>query len=215
VDRESVASGAKVLEAMGLRVRLGARSSGGTATFAGAMRRAAADLADMLSDDEVRAVHFARGGWGTSRFLETIDWRRPAAPPKLLVGTATSPRCSPRRSIARASPRVRPSRDRDRTRGRLGSPSLERAYFRPTEPWTLGVRARDVLAPGQASGRAAGGCLTLLAHLAGTPSRRRLRGRILLLEEIQEPPVPARSHDDAAAGSRVFSTACAASSSEV
>jgi len=53
---------------------------------------------------------------------------------------------------------------------------------------TLGFRAGDVLAPGQASGRAAGGCLTLLAHLAGTAFAPRLRGRILLLEEIQEPP---------------------------
>src|SRR5207249_10581801 len=66
--------------------------------------------------------------------------------------------------------------------------SLLRALFRPAEPITLGFAARDIIVPGRAVGRLAGGCLTLLAHLAGTPWAPRLRGRILLIEEIDEPP---------------------------
>ena len=86
VDRESVESGVKVLAELGLRVRLGRSLFARHGTFAGEDRARAADLSAMLADDAVRAVHFARGGWGTSRFLETVEWRRLRARPKLLIG---------------------------------------------------------------------------------------------------------------------------------
>jgi len=189
VDRESVAAGVKVLEKMGLRVRLGRSIFARHATFAGSDDARAADLAEMLADEDIRAVHFARGGWGTSRYLETIDWRRLRARPKLLIGysdlTSLFAPALDRSGLASVyGPHVTEI-------GREAAwdrPSLERAYFRPKEPLTLTFRPADVLAPGQASGRAAGGCLTLLAHLAGTSFAPRMRRRILVLEEIQEPP---------------------------
>jgi muramoyltetrapeptide carboxypeptidase len=189
VDREAAHAGVKVLEGMGLRVRTGRALLARHGTFAGDDGARAADLAAMLADDEVRAVHFARGGWGTSRFLETVDWRSLRARPKLLIGysdlTALFAPALDRAGITSIyGPHVTEI-GRDTTWDR---PSLARAYFRPREPLTLSFPARDVLAAGGASGRAAGGCLTLLAHLAGTPYAPRLRGRILILEEIAEPP---------------------------
>ena len=188
VDPDAVRSGAAVLEQMGLRVRLGRSLLARHGIFAGDDRARAADFAAMLADDEVRAVHFARGGWGTSRFLETIGWRSLRARPKLLIGysdlTALFAPALDRSGIASVyGPHVTEI-------GREAAwdrPSLERAYFRPREPLVLAFPARDVLAPGRASGRSAGGCLTLLAHLAGTSFAPRLRGRILILEEIAEP----------------------------
>lgn len=189
VDRDSVRAGVKVLEGMGLRVCTGRSVFARHGTFAGDDGARAADLTAMFADDEVRAVHFARGGWGTSRFLETIVWESLRARPKLLVGysdlTALFAPALDRAGITSVyGPHVTEI-GRDATWDRR---SLERAYFRPREPLTLSFPARDILAAGRATGRAAGGCLTLLAHLAGTPYAPRLRGRVLMLEEIAEPP---------------------------
>lgn len=189
VDRRAVEAGIEVLQRLGLRVRTGAAVFAHDGEFAGSDAERARDLIGMLRDDEVRAVHFARGGWGASRFLGRIPWSLLARTPKTLIGYSDVTSI-----FAPALDRCRLSCVYGPLVTELGDPrtfhrgSLTRAYYHPGSPLTLRFPRRSVLAPGRARGRASGGCLTLLAHLAGTVYAPALRGRVLLIEDVGEPP---------------------------
>ena len=54
--------------------------------FAGDDDFRAADLQRMLDDESVKAIIFARGGYGTLRIIDAIDWRKFLKQPKWLCG---------------------------------------------------------------------------------------------------------------------------------
>ena len=181
--------GIRILEGMGLRVRTGASVRARDGYFAGSDARRVCDLDALLGDDEVRAILFARGGYGTSRILEALPWKTIERRPKILLGysdlTALFAAAVDRAGLSCAyGPVVAELGDRHRYDLR----SFERALFDPGRPLEIRFARRSVLARGRAKGRLAGGCLSLLAHLAGTPWAPRTKGRVLLLEEIGEEP---------------------------
>jgi len=189
VSRDQLDAGVGALEALGLRVRVGRSARSRNGFLAGPDRVRAADLAAFLEDDGLGAIVFARGGWGTSRILDSVPWRALSRRPKLLMGYSDlTALFAPALDRAGLSCVYGPNASELGDRRAYDRASLLRAFFRPREPIALGFPARDVLAPGRAAGRLVGGCLTLLAHLAGTPWAPRLRGRVLLIEEIEEPP---------------------------
>ncbi len=54
--------------------------------FAGTDEERAQDLQQMLDDENIKAIVFARGGYGTIRVLEKINWNNFIKNPKWLVG---------------------------------------------------------------------------------------------------------------------------------
>jgi muramoyltetrapeptide carboxypeptidase len=139
---------------------------------------------------EARAVMAARGGYGTSRILPRIDWGTVARRPLLAVGysdlTAILAYLSTRLEI----PAIHgPMAAADLAR-KPDRPSLD-AFFRlaagtvsPKEPWGPPC---DRLRGGAAEGRLAGGCLSVLTALIGTPFEPDFRGALLFLEDVSEP----------------------------
>ena len=185
VQRARLESGVRRLRGMGFRVKLGSHVLSRHGYFAGDDDARARDLREMLLDPEVRAVWFARGGYGTARILDRVPWRKLARHPKLLIGYSdlTSLRCA---AVQRT--------DRVCLHGpvvaELGRPE---AYHAPSlkkllagQPLSVPVRKRQVLAEGRARGRLIGGNLTVLAHLQGTRYAPDLRGAVLFLEEVGE-----------------------------
>ncbi len=60
------------------------------------------------------------------------------------------------------------------------------ALLEARAPQRLEVPSADVLVPGRAEGPLVGGCLSLLAALAGTPWEYDFRGALLFIEEVGE-----------------------------
>lgn len=54
--------------------------------FAGTDEERLSDLQTMLDDDQIKAISFARGGYGTVRILDKIDWSAFIKKPKWLIG---------------------------------------------------------------------------------------------------------------------------------
>ncbi len=54
--------------------------------FAGTDDERLLDLQTMLDDDQIKAISFARGGYGTVRILDKIDWTVFIKKPKWLIG---------------------------------------------------------------------------------------------------------------------------------
>lgn len=186
VRRRALADGVRALERMGFRPVLGAAVRERDGYLAGSDERRAADLAAMIDDPAVRAIWFARGGYGTARILDRVPWKRLARRPKTLIGYSdlTALFCaaaSRTRAACLYGPGVSELGNRDSFHARSLRTLLEgREIEMPVGPGR-------VLVPGRARGPLAGGNLSALTSLLGTPFQPVLRGRILLLEDVGEP----------------------------
>jgi muramoyltetrapeptide carboxypeptidase len=186
------------LAGWGLDVSLGAHVRDRHPTLpylAGTDTDRAADLQAAWCDPGIDAVFCARGGYGSLRLLDLLDWSAMAAvAPKPLIGssdvTALLHVFAARLGalcvfgpmvVTNAFASDTPARDR-----------LRRCLFEPDRPVVVtGPGAGPLLAGrtgGVARGVTAGGNASMLAALAGSGVQPPPDGSILLLEDVTEDP---------------------------
>jgi len=185
VSGESLQAGMEKLTAAGFQLRHQPSLVDSAGYLAGSDEARLADLSEAMLATDVDAIICARGGYGTMRLLDRLPWEAFSAQPKWLVGysdiTAFHLAAATRGiqtlhgpMVAGLEKHVTPHAF-DALIGALAD--------RPAD-WS-GLRTRT---SGAVTGRLLGGNLTMLAALAGTPFMPSLRGAILVLEEIGEPP---------------------------
>ncbi|MCH8555780.1 MAG: LD-carboxypeptidase, partial [Schleiferiaceae bacterium] len=74
------------LEKNGLKVQLGKTIGTAVDQFSGTETQRLDDLQELLNDDNIRAILFARGGYGTVQLLDGIIWDNFNNKPKWLIG---------------------------------------------------------------------------------------------------------------------------------
>jgi muramoyltetrapeptide carboxypeptidase len=139
-----------------------------------------------LLDRGIRCFVAARGGYGVTRLLERLPWQRLRDEEVRFVGFSdltalVNPLAA---SVVQVhGPMAAAGLDRPTNADRLYDVLRGRPHggelFRFTE--------KSVVRHGRAVGIAAGGNLSLLASVMGTPWQPRLDGRVLFLEEVNEP----------------------------
>lgn len=187
VDADALAPFLARLASEGFRVRLGKTLAAEQAVFAGCDELRAADLQTMLDDPEVRAVWFARGGYGAIRVIDKINWRALRKAPKWLVGFSDltlALAAALRQGVCAIHAMV----------GTTYGGKWDEANFTSTCALLRGERPEPVILtgenrrfrPGKARGRLVGGNLSLLQCLLGTPYDVETDGCILFLEDVDE-----------------------------
>lgn len=146
-----------------------------------------ADFNAMIEDRNIKAIICARGGYGTPRIIDKIDFELIRENPKIIIGysdiTALLLALYKRSGlICFHGPMVR---DLNKDDGR-NFHFLNRILSIP-EPFNVDLSESRVLVQGRAEGTILGGNLSLLASLAGTPYMPSLEGSILLIEDRGEP----------------------------
>jgi muramoyltetrapeptide carboxypeptidase len=193
IEAEPLNAGLAFLNSKGFRVVKGCHVNERTGYLAGTDVQRCEDLNGMLRSDEIRAIVFARGGYGVMRLLSSVDIAALSQDPKILLGMSDVTalqlslfqRC---RLVSFAGPMV----------GQMGNgldPLSEEWLTRSlTEPLAgrellpgSGAALR-VLQSGQACGPLLGGCLSLVTSLLGTSHCPDFTAAILLLEDVNEPP---------------------------
>ena len=189
-----LARGAAVLRELGLDVVLAPGVHESRGYLAGDDARRAQDLTWALSDETIDAVWCARGGYGAQRTVAALD---PAAidalvgrPARPVIGFSDT-------TVVHAlithrlgwtsfyGPGVTSLAARDPytlqgVRDALFAAEPYTVTAHPDDPWV------STLHPGQAEGELAGGCLALLAALAGTPLQVDFADRICFFEDVGE-----------------------------
>ena len=139
---------------------------------------------------EARIAMAARGGYGTTRILPFIDWRRFARRPKLVVGYSDVTAILSYLATRLGVPSIHGPMAAADLATRADGPALS-AFRRlaagetsPREPWGFTC---ERLRRGAAEGILAGGCLSVLTSLLGTPYEPDFRGSLLFLEDVAEP----------------------------
>ena len=190
--REKLEAGIAYLEERGYRVRPGRHLFERHHYLAGSDAQRAADLRQAFADPGVRAIFCARGGYGTGRLLDRLDYEAIAADPKIVLGfsdttglhLALQAHCG---LVCFTGGLV--SMDLADERDPFTEEWLWRTltHTEPLGALPLGGELK-VLRPGRAVGPLRGGCLSLLCSLMGTSYVPDLAGAILLLEDVDEYP---------------------------
>lgn len=143
-----------------------------------------------LTLPEGRAVMAARGGYGTTRILPLIDWKKAARRRKLIVGfsdlTAVLAFLSTRLGFpCLHGPMAAADLASRFDRGALDAfARLAAGEVSPREPWG---EPMERIRGGAAEGVLTGGCLSVITGLLGTPYEPDFRGALLFLEDVGEP----------------------------
>ncbi|MCD7436878.1 LD-carboxypeptidase [Streptomyces lincolnensis] len=149
----------------------------------------AADLQNAWCDPAVAAVLCARGGYGTQRMVDLLDWEAMrAAGPKVFLGfsdiTALHEAFATRLGLVTLHGPM--AAGIDFVKNTHAQEHLKATLFAPDTVRTI-TSGGTALLPGRARGVTLGGCLSLLAADLGTPhARPGARGGLLCLEDVGE-----------------------------
>jgi muramoyltetrapeptide carboxypeptidase len=190
---ERVERGIQLLTGWGLRVTLAPHVFERSGYLAGPDEQRLADLNLAFADNGVRGVLCTRGGYGAQRVVDGLDFAAVRRDPKVVLGFSdiTALQLALWRGARLATVHGPGAAWVAERTGDVSAASLRDALM-STDPVVLKATPGDESGPVRlgegASGRLLGGNLSLLTSSVGTVDQPDLRGAILLLEEIDEPP---------------------------
>jgi muramoyltetrapeptide carboxypeptidase len=176
-----------MLQSSGFRLLLGSHIYSRQDYLAGRDEARLDDLHAMFEDREIDAIFCTRGGYGTLRLLDKIDYDLIRKNPKVLVGYSDVTALLLAIHLKTGLVTFHGPMVRGLTRNGQGNWEILIKLLSSSEPVTLGLTEGRVLIPGKAKGPLVGGNLSLICHLAGTPYMPSLDGSILFVEERGEP----------------------------
>lgn len=189
VEADDIRLAVQHVESLGLVAVLGDHVHEQGGFLAGSDAQRAADFNRMARDASIRAIVAIRGGYGTMRILDQLDYAALRDDPKVVMGysdlTAVLNAVAMRSGIVTFHGPV----------GAHGSSwsgearqFIERLLFSTEAPGKLTIPDAHRIVAGRAQGRLAGGNLTLVASLMGTPFEIPTRDALFFFEETQEAP---------------------------
>jgi muramoyltetrapeptide carboxypeptidase len=177
------------VESLGLIPIMGDYIRARNGYLAGTDAQRAADFNHMARDASIRAIVAIRGGYGTMRILELLDYAAIRQNPKVVLGfsdlTALLNAVTLRAGVVTFH-------------GPLGAHGsswsgaarayVEQLLFSAQPPPRMQIDDPQPIVSGRARGRLAGGNLSLIAALTGTPFAVPARDALLFFEETEEAP---------------------------
>lgn len=188
----SLEKSVKIAEELGFRVKLGESCGQVYGYLSGTDEVRARDVNALFRDDEVDAIFCVKGGYGTMRMLDQLDYEAVKANPKIFLGysdiTAMHIAYLEKCGLVTFHGPMPAScwvddMDDYSFRSMLQmtmEPEAEMIIRNPAD-----IEARTVI-PGTAEGMLVGGNLSLIDGLLGTPYELDTKGKILFLEDIGE-----------------------------
>lgn len=185
VDRADIDLAVSIFEQWGLRVHLAPHLFDGHYRYSSTDEKRALDFQAALDNPEIKAIISARGGYGSMRLIERIDWSGLSKAPKWIVGfsdiTAVLAHASRLnvRSIHGIMPAFFKQPGAENSIERLRSVLFGREE-------SIAFPFYPLNEPGEAAAELVGGNLSLLCHIMGSVSDYAYRGKILFIEDIDE-----------------------------
>lgn len=186
VQKDKILSGIELLQDEGFEVVVGSHVFDKHFQYSGTDRQRAADLQEAIDDQDAKAIVCARGGYGTMRLLELVDFSLFRQNPKWLVGFSD---ITVLHNVL----------------NRFGIASIHGAmpgffienkkpsasFFSLMELLRNGkskiqAPANELNRHGSCEGELVGGNLSLIYALQGTPWQLQTAGKILLIEDLSE-----------------------------
>ncbi|MEA3360114.1 MAG: LD-carboxypeptidase [Thermodesulfobacteriota bacterium] len=186
VSKSEIEKGLSLLESYQLKLRLGEHLFDTLQYLAGHDNDRAADLHQMFSDPEIKAIFCARGGYGTARLLDIIDFDIIRKNPKIIVGfsdiTALLNTIYKKTGLITIHGPTLSQLPKDNNWQNLSK--LIATSYKPEVFFGKGKKINR----GKARGILLGGNLSIISSLCGTSFLPSFKNAILFLEDKGESP---------------------------
>lgn len=194
VDEERIKPSINAIEALGLEVVVGKSCTSKNGFLAGEDTVRADDINMMFADKTIKGIFAMRGGYGSARILDLLDYKTIRQNPKVFTGYSDI-----------TALHVAFNQKCDLITFHAPMPASE--FYEGIDEYTMNFFKRSMfcndslgimenpkeqeiktLVKGKAKGRIVGGNLTLLASSLGTKYEVDTKGKILFLEDVDEAP---------------------------
>jgi muramoyltetrapeptide carboxypeptidase len=194
IDAKEVLPSQQVIEGWGFKTVLGQTIGRQDGMFGGTDAERTKDIQDMLDNPEIKAILFARGGYGMVRIIDDLDFRAFNAAPKWLIGfsdvTVIHSHVHARSHVATIHSKMCNSFPDDFAKAEQVikdsilsiRASLTGEVMRYSAPPSAGGGNRY----GSGEGLLIGGNLRTMENLSGTVSDIDTTGKILFIEDVEE-----------------------------
>lgn len=184
IDASTLQPGIKLLESWGLKVILGKTIGMEQNQLAGADWQRATDFQEMLDNPSVKAIWAAKGGYGTVKIVDRVDFSNFKKNPKWIIGFSDVTVLHSHMNqlgfqtlhamMAISAPSATTA----------AKESLRKTLFGEKLSYSIPFHAFNQL--GQAKGELVGGNLSVLYSIQGSISEVDLNNKILFLEDLDE-----------------------------
>ncbi len=175
----------QLLQSWGLEVILGDTVTASWHQFAGDDELRAADMQRFVNDDSIEAVFAARGGYGTVRMIDRVDFSRLTTHSKWFIGFSDITVLHAHLQAHYHMETLHGQMPVSITEGSVKSlETLRKALF--GEAVTYAFPAHPLNRRGEAKGRVTGGNLAILLSVLGSVSDSDYDGKILFIEDVGE-----------------------------
>ena len=173
-----------LLESWGLKVKLGKTIGLDSCQLGGTDTERAADFQDQLDNDNVKAIWCARGGYGTVRIIDLIDFSKFKKHPKWVMGFSdvtvlhshiNTLNVATLHSIMPFTVPKAPEEVKE---------TFKNALFGIKNSYTIPSKSYDK--KGVAKGELVGGNLSIIYSLLGSKSSIETKDKILFIEDLDE-----------------------------
>lgn len=184
IDLATIEPGIKLLESWGLKVVIGKTIGKEQNQLAGADWQRATDFQEMLDNPTIKAIWAAKGGYGTVRIVDRVNFADFKKKPKWVIGFSdmtvmhshiNNMDIGTLHAIMAISAKTATPEAIESFRKALFGEKLE--YHIPAHPFNK---------KGKAQGELVGGNLSVLYSIQGSKSAVDMKGKILFIEDLDE-----------------------------
>lgn len=185
-EPHEINDGLATLKAWGLEPVIGRHAFASDGFLAGKDEERLSDIQQMLDDTEIKAIFFTKGGYGTLRIIDSIDWNTFKANPKWIVGYSdiTLLHCHIHnfgiKSLHAVMLQGMPNSTIE------SSESIRKVLFGESLKYEIPALNENCPADGVVEGTLIGGNLSILYALKGSLSDIDTTDKILFIEDIDE-----------------------------
>lgn len=186
ITKEELAPSLAIIKSWGLNVKLGISIDAKSNQFAGDDKHRATDLQQAMDDDSIAAIWCARGGYGTVRIIDKLNFSKFKKHPKWLIGYSdVTVLHSHLFTLGIASIHGQMCLELDQ-RSKASRASIAAILFGNFNGITHPSKTEDFRRKGEATGDLIGGNLSVLYSILGSPSEVDFTGKILFIEDLDE-----------------------------
>lgn len=187
MPEENFSTSIDILRQWGFKVIKGKTPGNQFHYFSGTDEERLKDLQHMMDDKHIKAILCARGGYGTGRIIDDLNFKKFVQHPKWIIGfsdiTVLHSHLLTNYKIASLHAPMSAA---------FNEEEYKNEYVQSLHDALLGKKAHYKVAPhefnqtGKASGTLVGGNLSLLVNMIGTASDIKTKNKILFMEDVGE-----------------------------
>lgn len=186
-DRSAVDPGIELANHWGLVVFFGNHMLSQNGTFAGSDEERLEDLQNALDDPSIKAIWAARGGYGTIRIVDDLDFTKFLSHPKWVIGYSDITVLHNKinelgyQSVHGQMP---VTLDLEDPTQKESIQTLHQTLFGKKVQYKM--ESSKYNRPGESTGQLVGGNLSIVYSMLGSDTNLNMNGRILFIEDVGE-----------------------------